>query len=154
MYRPAGRKCREGDELAAMPEAVTANESIPPLEEAMRSSSAATRLDRRVDVAALRGEEVCHVVSVFEDEGGGLVDGDRAGSVLGVGVPPACSARVRKPKVCSAIGLLLVYLPAGDGRGESIVARLYTVPPAASAPSAGTYVSFIADYDGASYQPS
>lgn len=28
------------------------------------------------------------------------------------GVPPACSARVRKPKVCSAIGLLLVYLPA------------------------------------------
>lgn len=40
----------------------------------------------RVDVAVLlQGEEVRRVVSVFEDEGGGLVDGDRAGSVLGVG---------------------------------------------------------------------
>ena len=40
----------------------------------------------RVDVAVLlQGEEVCRIVSVFEDEGGGLVDGDRAGSVLGVG---------------------------------------------------------------------
>ena len=67
----------------------------------------------RVDVAVLlQGEEVRGVVSVFEDEGGSLVDGDRAGTVFASGVPPACSARVRKPKVCSAIGLLLVYLPA------------------------------------------
>ena len=29
------------------------------------------------------------------------------------------------------------------------MARLYTVPPARGAPSAGTYVSFVADYDGA-----
>lgn len=28
------------------------------------------------------------------------------------------------------------------------MARLYTVPPARGAPSAGTYVSFVADYDG------
>lgn len=41
------------------------------------------------------------------------------------GVPPACSARVRKPKVCSAIGLLLVYLPAGDGRGVDSGSTLY-----------------------------
>ena len=40
----------------------------------------------RVDVAVLlQGEEVCRVVSVFEDEGGGLVDGDRAGTVFSVG---------------------------------------------------------------------
>ena len=40
----------------------------------------------RVDVAVLlQGEEVRRVVSVLEDEGGGLVDGDRAGTVLGVG---------------------------------------------------------------------
>ena len=41
------------------------------------------------------------------------------------GVPPACSARVRKPKVCSAIGLLLVYLPAGDVRGVDSGSTLY-----------------------------
>ena len=40
----------------------------------------------RVDVAVLlQGEEVRGVVSVFEDEGGSLVDRDRAGTVLGVG---------------------------------------------------------------------
>ena len=40
----------------------------------------------RVDVAVLlQGEEVRGVVSVFEDEGGGLVDGDRAGTVFSVG---------------------------------------------------------------------
>ena len=41
------------------------------------------------------------------------------------GVPPACSARVRKPKVCSAIGLLLGYLPAGDVRGVDSGSTLY-----------------------------
>lgn len=40
----------------------------------------------RVDVAVLlQGEEVRGVVSVFEDEGGSLVDGDRAGTVFSVG---------------------------------------------------------------------
>ena len=40
----------------------------------------------RVDVAVLlQGEEVRGVVSVLEDEGGSLVDGDRAGTVLSVG---------------------------------------------------------------------
>lgn len=35
------------------------------------------------------GEEVHGVASVFEDEGGGSGDGDRAGTVLSVEVPPA-----------------------------------------------------------------
>ena len=40
----------------------------------------------RVDVSVLlQGEEVRGVVSVFEDEGGSLVDGDRAGTVFSVG---------------------------------------------------------------------
>ena len=40
----------------------------------------------RVDVAVLlQGEEVRGVVSVFEDEGGSLVDRDRAGTVFSVG---------------------------------------------------------------------
>ena len=40
----------------------------------------------RVDVAVLlQGEEVRGVVSIFEDEGGSLVDRDRAGTVFSIG---------------------------------------------------------------------
>ena len=97
--------------------------------EAMRSSRAAAVgfFDRREYVAVLlQGEEVRGVVSVFEDEGGSLVEwGPRGHRARRQGTAARAVRGSGSRKACSAIG----FAPGVSARllcGESIVARLYT----------------------------